>query len=214
MLLKGIADEEFLQCIAKEIAERIPVAGPLLIAKGVPTCIGVVGPTGIGKTTALLKIAYQYINEANKSVAFISIDPQDLGNSPKHVGFPFVCVHNRQEWEETFLNFHNHDLILVDLPKFSKIGNQHLIQEWAEHLKDKLQVHLALNASIKIADVQTWVSLYQPFSPKALIITKTDETSTLGTVPTLLVKLRGCPLVISRQALRFLLACKSLIPTP
>lgn len=183
---KGTEDEAFLECLAKEIAERIPVAGPLLIAKGVPTCMGIVGPSGIGKTTALLKIAYQYTTEAHKNAAIIAIDLEDLGNNLKHTGLPVAYVHNKQEWEEALANFQDQDLILVDLPP-------QLMEEWAESLQGELQVQLALPAGIKTADAQRWVSYYSPLSPKALLITKTDETTSLGPIPTL-CEISGLPL--------------------
>lgn len=197
---RDIGDGEFVESLSREIAGKIPVAGPLLITKGIPTCMVIVGPPGIGKTAALMKIAFQYVAEAGKKVAIIGIGTDRLENHAKlqmdcnKFALPLAFAQNKQELEEKIHSFQSHDLILLDMPGFSKADKQ-FMEEWTGHLQGikNLQVQLALNAGIKDLDTEEWVAFFHAMQPKALIITMTDETSSLGFIPTI-CKLSGLPI--------------------
>lgn len=183
---KKIEDPNFFETLCGELACKISVTGPLLLAQKHPTHMGMMGPSGIGKTSALLKIAHQYSKEANKKVAFIRVERQIGQHTPCRFESSYAIIQTKEEWNQAFLEFKDHDLVLFDLPNFSRSEEQ-LFKAWIDewNIVSSLDIYLALNVGIKIEDARYWIDFFRSLSPKALVATKLDETSTLGELLTL-----------------------------
>lgn len=165
---------------------------PLVITpseKG-PKIIFFVGPTGVGKTTTIAKIASKYIVDEKKKVVLITSDTFRIGAAEQlrtYAGIlevPFRVVYTPEEIEQTIKDFSTYDYIFVDTSGHS-YQNQEQKQSTNEilHSVDDLaekEVFLVLSATTKYKDLLKIVDTYQQFTDYKLIFTKLDETDTVG----------------------------------
>lgn len=188
-LLKEEPDPSLTVYLRKEISNFINTSGPILIAKGMPTIVAFAGPPGGGKTSSLAKIANQYLEGLEKKVAAIGFNLEQIGVKDHlkalcfKLSLPLAFARNKEELEAALESFKEYDLILIDTPGLNR-SNKAAIEELSKHLQDieNLQIHLALNASIKDSDALAFINAFKTLMPHALIMTRTDETDTLGTL--------------------------------
>lgn len=185
---KDVQDpENFFNGLKKEIASLITTTGPICLSKEGPTYAALVGPAGVGKTTMLFKIAMEYVQDLNKKVALFSIDKYTMGAFEQtsmlagHFEIPFVRIEDILQLEEEIEAYRNFDLILIDTFGCSPSQTE-LMQELEETFSkiDNLQVHLAISATTKDADAFNLVREFSRFLPESLMMTKMDETVSLG----------------------------------
>lgn len=129
-------------------------------------CIALVGPTGVGKTTTILKLAQHY-SEQQKQVAILSLDKKT-----QSYGFPLL-----EKPEGDF------DLILVDT-EGCNFYQEKRVDSLGERLAEipNVEVHLTLSAATKEVDLYGAIHQFSALEPTNLIFTKLDETLTLGTI--------------------------------
>jgi flagellar biosynthesis protein FlhF len=154
-----------------------------------------VGPTGVGKTTTVAKLAANFgIDEKGRkvrNVALATIDLYRIGAKEQietYGGVMCVPCHFAGNYDELkkiiALNSENTDLILVDTigknPRnMEELGKMKLILDACGPLAE---THLALAATTKSSDVEEILKAFEPFNYKAVIITKMDETTRIGNI--------------------------------
>jgi flagellar biosynthesis protein FlhF len=190
--LKGI--------IKKEVSSLLPTAGPLCLIEEKASYLVVLGPSGVGKTTFLLKIREQYAVELKKKVSILSwgFNQQNEKNFYKLLGKKWGItwqVANENQPLHTLLDLHkNYDLVLVDTPGFS-LSNGYEIQTLASEIQDieNIQVQVVLNAEIKTEEALEKIRFFNLVRPLALVMTKLDEAAYLGSLIDL-VQQSGLPI--------------------
>ncbi|MDR0486704.1 MAG: flagellar biosynthesis protein FlhF [Treponema sp.] len=154
-----------------------------------------VGPTGVGKTTTIAKLAAIFgIGNSEKpaiAVRMITIDAfrigaraqiESLGNIMQ---IPVSYIDNKTDLKkEIALHTEETDLFLVDTigksPKDSaKLGE---MRELLDGCGKGAQVHLVLSASTKTSDIEDILRQFEPFNYRSVILTKMDETNHIGNV--------------------------------
>ncbi len=155
-----------------------------------PKVVFVIGPTGVGKTTTIAKIASKYKVEHDKKVAFLTADTyriaaaEQLRTYANILDEPFSIIYSAEELNQAIENVEDYDLVLVDTAGFShKSENQreeikHLI-EAVDEKYDK-SVYLVLSATTKYKDLLEIIDSYKEIADYKIIFTKLDETSTYG----------------------------------
>lgn len=158
-----------------------------------PKIVMLVGPTGVGKTTTIAKLAARYVYMLDKSysVALINLDSykiaavEQLGYYADVMQIDHRVVNNVLEFEEALEAFVSHDIILVDTAGMSPYDTEKFI-ETIEFIKTDaprdIEVSLLLPATVKYEDMQ---AIYQNFSflhLESLLISKFDETRHFGTL--------------------------------
>jgi len=156
-----------------------------------------VGPTGVGKTTTIAKLAAIYgigLDEQGRpplSVRIITIDAFRIGARAQIESYgeimriPVTYVDNRRDLrKEIALYQEENDLILIDTigksPKDSaKLGE---MKEWLDVCGSHLEVHLVLSASTKTSDIAGILRQFEPFNYRSVIVSKLDETSHVGNI--------------------------------
>ncbi|MDR0444453.1 MAG: flagellar biosynthesis protein FlhF [Treponema sp.] len=154
-----------------------------------------VGPTGVGKTTTIAKLAAIYgIETTGKpavDVRMITIDAFRIGAKAQLESYgdimhiPVSCVDNKQDLrKEIALYSEDTDLFLIDTigksPKDSaKLGE---IKEILDGCPRGTLVHLVLSASTKTSDIEDAMRQFEPFNYKSIVLTKLDETNHVGNV--------------------------------
>lgn len=155
-----------------------------------PKVLFFVGPTGVGKTTTIAKIASKYKVEYDKKVAFITADTYRIAATEQLQVYanildaPMSIVYTQDEMNDAIAKFAEHDLVFVDTAGFS-----HKNEKQRNDMKALLggvneeynkEVYLVLSATTKYADLLDIVDSYREIADYKLIFTKLDETTTYG----------------------------------
>jgi len=158
-----------------------------------PRIMVLVGPTGVGKTTTISKLAAIYGIGTDEipaiDVRLITIDAfricakeqlEQIGNIMQ---IPVCCVVNKQDLrKEIAIHGDNTDLFLIDTigksPKdASKLGEMKEILDGAGR---GAEFHLVISAGTKTSDIEDIMRQFEPFNYKSVILTKMDETDRIG----------------------------------
>ena len=155
-----------------------------------PKVLFFVGPTGVGKTTTIAKIASKYKVEYDKKVAFITADTYRIAATEQLQVYanildaPMSIVYTQDEMNDAIAKFAEHDLVFVDTAGFS-----HKNEKQRNDMKALLggvneeynkEVYLVLSATTKYVDLLDIVDSYREIADYKLIFTKLDETTTYG----------------------------------
>lgn len=151
-----------------------------------------VGPTGVGKTTTIAKIASSFRVEQNKKVALLTADTyriaaaEQLRTYANILEVPFRVVYTAQEISQAIEDFKDYDYVLVDTTGHSP-NNEAQREGMAELVSSvattaRKEIFLVLSASTKYRDLMKIADTYKEIADYKLIFTKLDETSTLGNI--------------------------------
>lgn len=155
-----------------------------------PNVIFFIGPTGVGKTTTIAKIASKYKVEYNRKVAFITADTYRIAATEQLriyaniLDAPMSIVYSVPEINEEIEKYSEYDLIFVDTAGFShkneqqKNDTKRLLDGVSEEYHK--EVYLVLSATTKYRDLMDIVDIYDEISEYKLIFTKLDETCSYG----------------------------------
>lgn len=157
-----------------------------------PKVIFFIGPTGVGKTTTIAKIASKYKVEEEKKIAFVTADTYRIAATEQlHIyanilDAPMSIVYSAEELNQTVEKYADYDLIFVDTAGFShrneeqKMDTKKLIDGLDE--QHSREVFLVLSAATKYKDLLQIVDSYKEISKYKLIFTKLDETTSYGNI--------------------------------
>ncbi len=149
-----------------------------------------VGPTGVGKTTTIAKIASRFCVDEKKKVALLTADTyriaaaEQLRTYANILEVPFRVIYAVEEMEQALVDFKDYDYIFVDTAGHSHQNEAqkedmskfiHSVDDMAEK-----EVFLVLSATTKYRDLISIADAYQEIADYKLIFTKLDETITLG----------------------------------
>jgi flagellar biosynthesis protein FlhF len=197
---------EVQQKILEWIGGRIKIyndAGPYKC----PRIIVLIGPTGVGKTTTICKLAASFMyypakNEEKQSVSLITIDryriaaDKQLGELAACLQADFIAVDDEDELKkELALRSGSFDTILVDTIGRSPRASVELaeMKKMLEVCGTNAEVYLTFAAATKTSGIIEIMRQFEPFNYRAVIITKLDETRQLGNVISALAE-QGKPL--------------------
>ena len=184
----GCPPEAALAAAIGFVYERILVAGAGGLGEGALHCL--VGPTGVGKTTTLAKIAARAKLTEGKRVALVSLDRFRVGGSQqlaiygKILECPFAEVADGPGLKEFCERQWDADLVLVDTAglglSHGTVGGELLAD--LRGLGLPLRFHLVLSSSMKQRDVDETVRGFAYLRPESLIFTKLDESWSFGEI--------------------------------
>lgn len=148
-----------------------------------------IGPTGVGKTTTIAKIASLFSLNYGKDVALITSDTyriaavEQLRTYANILGIPIKVVYSREEMMEAIDFFSDKELVLIDTAGRSYKNQEHQqeLKELLEAVSDK-EVFLALSVATKYKDMLKMVNIYKAMTEFRVIFTKLDETVSYGNI--------------------------------
>ena len=179
-----------LSTIYQKMILRFGKSEGIRSAESGPKIIFFIGPTGVGKTTTIAKIASSLSVNDKEKVALLTTDTyriaatDQLRTYASILGVPFRVIYSSEELGAAVEDFRDCSYIFVDTAGHSHHNEQFLDQqkEYLESLPDTLeqQSFLVVSATTKLKDLRKIVDNYKGISDFQLIFTKLDETSSLG----------------------------------
>lgn len=158
-----------------------------------PRIFVLLGPTGVGKTTTLAKIAALFCYDENKkkNVGMVTLDTFRVGAYEqsqafaKALGLECKKAGDEKEFFSVLDEYKDKEIILVDT-----LGKSPKDTSLAVRLKTLLSVppreemgcYLVVSASMKSSDITSSLEQFSTYNPKSLIVTKIDETETIGNI--------------------------------
>ncbi|HEX2954003.1 MAG TPA: flagellar biosynthesis protein FlhF [Bacillota bacterium] len=161
-----------------------PIVGGAIQLKNKPTVVALVGPTGVGKTTTIAKIAAHFVLFERVKVALVTIDTyriaavEQLKTYAEIINIPVSVVFTREDYQEALHNYAGYDLLLVDTAGRSQ-KNQGQIQELQNFFNGVTpdEVHLVISATTKLQDMVEVVESFADVGYNRIIFSKLDETN-------------------------------------
>ncbi|MBL7716711.1 MAG: flagellar biosynthesis protein FlhF [Bdellovibrionales bacterium] len=151
--------------------------------------IALVGPTGVGKTTTLAKIASLAILKKKLKVGLINLDSykvaafDQLATYAKILNVPFRSVSSKEDLQAAVDDFEKLDLVLIDTTGRSQRDPESL-KELGELLKviPNVQTQLVLSSTTRDAELYDMANRFKVFLPQGIIFSKLDESTVFGSI--------------------------------
>jgi len=183
--------------IVKYINGLVEIADPITPGKDKPEVVVLVGPTGVGKTTTIAKLAATYGVLKKHKVELVTIDSyriaaiEQLGKYAELMQIPLTVINTREEFKE-YLHGCNAELVFVDTAGKSQKNNMGLaeLRNVLDGARGKLDIHLVISATTKYRDAVDIFTRFNQLLYEKVIITKLDETNTVGSIISALGKNR------------------------
>ena len=145
-----------------------------------------VGPTGVGKTTTIAKIAGHASIRMKKKVALISTDmfriggQEQLSRFGELLGIPTYGCADVAMLKDLVASLDDRNLILIDTPGSSPSDLARLSKLETVTSAADAKVQLVISATTRSEDITKIVSRFHRFTPTSVIFTKIDETDSKG----------------------------------
>lgn len=182
------SDARIREELRAAMCEMLPASDPIrLPAQGRPTVVALVGPTGVGKTTTIAKLAAVMKLREGKSVGLITIDTyriaavEQLKTYAEILDVQLASVVTAEDMRQALASMSKVDLILIDTagrsqrdePRIAELGA--LLEVARPH-----QVHLVLSTTSREATIKEAVRNFALLGAQHVILTKIDEAVGFG----------------------------------
>ncbi len=180
--------EQLTGLLVELMAHRIACAGPIQLAPHRLKTVALIGPTGVGKTTTIAKLAAHYALMERKKVALLTIDTyriaavEQLKTYSQIIDLPLCVAHSVNDIAPALSQFANYDLLLVDTAGRSQ-HNTPQIEELKPYIEAlRCETHLVLASPTKESDLLETARRFSTMRLDRILFSKLDETSTYGTI--------------------------------
>ena len=149
-----------------------------------------IGPTGVGKTTTIAKLASDLCVTQHKKVALLTVDTyriaaaEQLRTYASILEIPFRVIYSVEEMKQAAEDFRDYDYLMVDTAGHS-LHNDELkqsVESFIRVLEEEMDCenYLVLSATTKYRDLIEIADVYSEMVAYKLIFTKMDETGAKG----------------------------------
>lgn len=183
-------DEEIIKNIIKyNLMEYLGDIRPLSVSPGQQKVIFFLGPTGVGKTTTLAKIAAQLVLEKKYNIGLITTDTyriaavEQLKTYSNILNLPLEVVYNESDIYKSLTFFKDKDLVLVDTAgrNHREINKEDIVYKMLNSINNK-EVYLVLSGATDYITLKSIIEHYSIIGDYKIIFTKLDEAQGLGNV--------------------------------
>lgn len=183
-----MTEEHPLRLVAEEIKEifnSVPVEGISDDTK----IVNFVGPTGVGKTTSIAKLAAEQVLKKQKKVGFITSDTyriaavEQLKTYATILNAPLEVINSSQDLHRALEKLSDCDIIFMDTAG-RNFRNEMYVSEINSLLRasEKSESFLVLSLTMKYKDMKAVTENFSKFSLDKVLFTKKDETDTFGSI--------------------------------
>jgi len=198
--LGGVEDFSLaLQGSQDLLASQLPVAEDHLLDHG--GVVALVGPTGVGKTTTIAKLAARFrLKHGPRQIALVTTDNyrigahEQLGTYGRILDVPVRVAAHAEELGNILAGFCDKRLVLIDTAGMGQ-RDLRLAEQLSMLRQDGMAIkpYLVLSAASQARALREAVQAFSGCEPKACILTKLDETANLGAALSTLIE-RQLPL--------------------
>lgn len=174
---------DWLDDLKRSVAREIRIGGPIRTQPGDRRVVALIGPTGVGKTTTVAKLAAGFRIEARRRVGLLTIDTfriaavQQLKAYAEIMDLPMEVVEDLSQMRPALDRLADVDLVLIDTAGRSPRSDARI-----EQLAGLLgaaqpdETHLVMSATSSGPNMESVLRGFAPVQPTAVILTKLDET--------------------------------------
>ncbi|MFC7685401.1 flagellar biosynthesis protein FlhF [Ureibacillus sp. GCM10028918] len=183
--------KEITKTVLRKLLQDLPMGGLSYEKK----YINVFGPTGVGKTTTIAKMAARSVLEKKKKVGFITTDTyriaaiEQLKTYANLLQAPVEIVYNANDYKKAIENFAHLDLVFIDTA-----GRNYKEAKYVDDLMqminfdEEVESYLVLALTAKEQDMESIIQQFSEIPIGKYIFTKIDETNSIGTMYNLMIK--------------------------
>jgi flagellar biosynthesis protein FlhF len=176
--------------IAEQLEKQLPTAGPIQRIKATgPHVVALIGPTGVGKTTTIAKLAAKLKLDEKRKVGLITIDTyriaaiDQLKKYADIIKTPLKVVGSPEDLRDAVASMADCDFVLIDTagrsPKDTLKLNE--LKTFLDAARPE-EVHLVLSSTASREAVELAIERFGDVRIDKLIFTKLDEARSIGTV--------------------------------
>jgi flagellar biosynthesis protein FlhF len=151
--------------------------------------VNVIGPTGVGKTTTLAKMASEAVLEKRKKIAFITTDTyriaaiEQLKTYAQLLNVPLEVVYKLADFQKAIEKFNDYDVVFIDTAG-RNFREEKYVQDLEKVIdfKNDMETFLVLAMTAKEKDLNEIITNFSALPIEKFIFSKVDETSSYGTM--------------------------------
>lgn len=185
----GVDLDELRSLLRVTLSGMIKCTGPLRIRKNAAKVIAMVGPTGVGKTTTIAKLAALYGLNRGVPVALITTDNfrvgavEQLKSYAKIMDLPLEVAGNSQELSRALARHADKSLVLIDTAGRTPRDLERL-DELKGYLECRpgIEIYLCLSATTRSREIDETVATFGALPISKVVFTKLDESRSFGSI--------------------------------
>lgn len=188
---KKLQLDDLLAGVYQKIVLKLGQMKTIELDEDKPKLVFFIGPTGVGKTTTIAKLASKFKLEQKCRLAIVAADTyriaavEQIRTYGNILSVPVEVIYKAEEMQEIIEKYKDYDLIFVDTA-----GRSHKNEEQQEDLKKLLdaakdynqEIYLVVSTTTKYKDLVRITQTYSDISNYRLLFTKIDETAALGNI--------------------------------
>ena len=194
--------DNILSTIYQKLVLKLGETKELSFEPGKTKYVFFIGPTGVGKTTTIAKLASNLKLSKKAKVALFTADTyriaavDQLRSYASILGIPLRVIYSEAEIKDAVEEYKDYDIVLIDTA-----GRSHKNREQRDDIEKLLlavpeecrEIYLVLSATTKYRDLVKITETYSSIAKYNLIFTKLDETAGIGNIFNIKM-LTGAPL--------------------
>lgn len=181
------SEKEAWQLVTEALSSKLATTNNEVLGRG--GVFAMVGPTGVGKTTTIAKLAACFAQlHGAENLALVTTDTyrigahEQLATFGRIIGCPVRVAKNAQELQEILQQFRNKKLVLIDTAGMSQ-RDLRLSEQLSALMKNshvRIKSYLVLSATVQRSVIEDTVSHFKRIPLSGCIFTKVDECMSLG----------------------------------
>lgn len=186
-LKRTFSAEDLKQGVVDILKKMGAVTKPIKIIRGEQMIAAMVGPSGVGKTTTIAKLAAVGGLKNGRKLGMITLDDKRIGAVKELEVYsrifdvPMEVASTRRQLEQSLYNLRRKDVILIDTPGISRKENALLrrIQDLLQSVKSA-EIHLLMSATTREKDFKAILDRFKLMNINRLIFTRLDDSTEYG----------------------------------